>query len=141
MQNEHISFFSEAIDFTLSEKESYSSWVDSLIQHHNKLTGEISYIFCSDDYLHNINVEHLNHDTYTDIITFDYTHGGIVSGDIFISIDRVRDNAITYNVEFLHELQRVMAHGILHLIGFKDKTDQEKQLMRQEENTAILLFS
>lgn len=140
MQEDLISFFSEDINFGLAQSDLYSIWLQKLIKTYNKITGDISYIFCSDEYLHELNVEHLNHDTLTDIITFDYTHAGIISGDIFISIDRIKENSNSFSVTFEQELTRVMAHGVLHLIGFKDKKQEEKDEMRTEEDKAISLF-
>jgi len=137
---ENISFFAEDIEFKIDKTDQYSSWINSLISNHSKIEGEITYIFCSDNYLLNLNKEHLNHDTFTDIITFDYTKTGIISGDIFISIDRIKENADTYTQEFSRELLRVMAHGVLHLIGFKDKTELDKAEMRKAEEEAIKLF-
>ncbi len=140
MKEDKISFFSEEIDFELEGSVSYSKWIEALITSYDKLTGDISYVFCSDDYLHKMNVEHLNHDTLTDIITFDYTHAGIISGDIFISIDRVKENSQSFQVSFETELHRVMCHGVLHLIGFKDKSEDEKTEMRIAEDAAIDLI-
>ena len=140
MQEDLISFFSEDISFDLTQSDLYSIWLQKLIKTYNKITGDISYIFCSDEYLHKLNVEHLNHDTLTDIITFDYTHAGIISGDIFISIDRIIENSNSFSVTFEQELTRVMAHGVLHLIGFKDKKQEEKDEMRAQEDRAISLF-
>jgi probable rRNA maturation factor len=140
MQEDLISFFSEDINFDLAQSDLYSIWLQKLIKTYNKITGDISYIFCSDEYLHKLNVEHLNHDTLTDIITFDYTHAGIISGDIFISIDRIKENSNSFSVTFEQELTRVMAHGVLHLIGFKDKKQEEKDEMRTVEDKAISLF-
>ena len=102
--------------------------------------GQIDYVFCTDDYLLKINKEYLNHDTFTDIITFDYTDGHMLSGDIFISTDRVKENAGIFNVDFLNELRRVMSHGILHLVGFGDKTYEEKENMRAKEEEKIKMF-
>lgn len=136
-----IFFHSEELDFTLPNEDKTSKWVSSIIQHHSKITGDITYIFCSDDYLLKINKEYLNHDYYTDIITFDYSEKGIISGDLFISIDRVKDNAEQLNQTFESELNRVIIHGILHLIGFKDKTEEEAQLMRQKEEESMLLLA
>ncbi len=141
MQHDLISFFSESVEFQLIDKTRYSQWISELIKQQGKNLGEISYIFCSDDYLHELNLAHLNHDTLTDIITFDYTHAGIISGDLFISVDRVKENAASFQVDFLLEMKRVMAHGVLHLIGFNDKTTAEKKVMRKEEDKAISLFS
>ena len=133
----NITIFNEDIDFQDYSVEEKTKWINSIISNYSKIPGELTYIFCSDDYLLNLNIEHLNHDTLTDIITFDYTKTGIISGDIFISIDRIEENAKKFQVTFQEELNRVMAHGILHLIGFKDKTDEEKKEMRQAENLAL----
>src|SRR5690606_35376071 len=95
---------------------------------------EINYIFCDDEYLHKLNVEFLNHDTLTDIISFDYTIGKIIQGDIFISVERVRENAVDFDALFLQELHRVMAHGVLHYCGYKDKTEADESIMREKEN-------
>jgi len=110
------------------------SKIENLIQNENKTKGDLSFIFCSDDYLLDINKKYLNHDFYTDVITFDYSENNILSGDVFISIDRVKENAGTFNVPFEEELQRVMIHGVLHLAGYKDKTDKEKKQMTDKEN-------
>lgn len=134
---ENISFFSEDVDFYINNSENNTRWINSIISNYSKIPGELTYIFCSDDYLLKLNIEHLNHDTLTDIITFDYTKTGIISGDIFISIDRVIENAKSFLIPFQEELNRVMAHGVLHLIGFKDKTKEEKKNMREAENHAL----
>ena len=134
-----ISFNYES-DFILEQEPVYSSWIENIILSENKTLGEISYIFCDDAYLYNINMQYLNHDTLTDIISFDYTEGDIISGDIFISIERVKDNAIDFNVSFEEELKRVLAHGILHYCGYKDKTDTNVALMRAKEEEKIKLF-
>jgi rRNA maturation RNase YbeY len=102
--------------------------------------GTLNYIFCDDAYLVEINLQYLNHNTLTDIITFDYSDESRVSGDIFISIERVRDNAKDFKVGFEEELKRVMSHGVLHLLGYNDKTDEEKHSMRNKENEMIKLF-
>lgn len=102
--------------------------------------GDINYIFCSDEELLEINIRHLNHSTYTDIITFDYTEGNKISSDIFISIDRVEENAKKFKVSFEEELHRVMIHGILHLCGYKDKSKADAELMRKKENAALKMF-
>lgn len=127
-------------DFLLNNEEVYANWITNVIQSENKLEGEINYIFCDDDYLHQINVEYLNHDTLTDIISFDYSEGNLVQGDIFISVDRVRENAIDFNVSFKQELLRVMVHGVLHYCGYKDKSDSEELIMRQKEDEKIKMF-
>lgn len=134
-----ISFNYES-DFTLENEDAYASWIETIVASENKNLGEISYIFCDDDYLHNINVQYLNHDTLTDIISFDYTEGDIISGDIFVSIERVRDNANDFNVTFEEELKRVLAHGVLHYCGYKDKSDVDAVVMRSKEDEKIKLF-
>lgn len=126
--------FNYEIDFILNQEDSFSQWISNLISEENYREGEINYIFCSDDYLHKINVDFLNHDTLTDIISFDYSVGKKLHGDIYISIDRVKDNAKDFKVELLDELSRVMAHGVLHYCGYKDKTDEEAKLMRSKED-------
>lgn len=134
-----ISFNYES-DFILDQEEHFSSWIETIITSENKTVGEISYVFCDDDYLHAINMQYLNHDTLTDIISFDYTEGNIISGDIFVSIERVKDNAIDFNVSFEDELKRVLSHGVLHYCGYKDKTDTDAALMRAKEEEKINLF-
>ena len=104
-----------------------------LIEHEKKITGNISLIFCSDQYLLKINEQYLNHDYYTDIVTFDYVENSVISGDLFISVDRVKENAGEIGVSFDEELYRVIFHGILHLCGYKDKTNAEKEMMREKE--------
>ena len=132
--------FNYEVDFELSDINYYSDWLSRVIVSESKLEGDLNYIFCDDEYLLGINQQYLNHDTYTDIITFDYCDGDTISGDIFISVERVKDNAQEYNVSFQEELHRVMAHGLLHLLGYKDKSDQEAHLMREKENEKIKLF-
>jgi rRNA maturation RNase YbeY len=134
-----ISFNYES-DFILDQEEHFASWIETIIMSENKTLGEISYIFCNDEYLHNINMQYLNHDTLTDIISFDYTEGDVISGDIFVSIERVKDNAIDFKVTFEEELKRVLAHGVLHYCGYKDKTNTDATLMRTKENEKIKLF-
>ena len=107
---------------------------------YNSITCELNYIFCNDKYLLDINTRYLNHDFYTDVITFDYCLGNNISGDIFISIERVKENSILYNVAFEEELLRVIVHGLLHLLGFMDKSKEEKKLMRDLEDSCILMF-
>ncbi len=132
--------FNYECDFKLEEELVYSAWIEKLIDSENLNVGTINYIFCDDDYLHQINVQYLDHDTLTDIISFDYREGDTISGDMFISIERVRDNASDFDVLFLDELHRVMAHGILHYCGYKDKSDVDEILMRQKENEKMLMF-
>ncbi|MEM8525956.1 MAG: rRNA maturation RNase YbeY [Bacteroidota bacterium] len=135
-----ISFFTEDIDFELPQEEQRMQWVRAVIQCENCTLKVINYIFCSDDYLHKINVEYLQHDTLTDIITFPYDEPPIIHSDIFISIDRVRENAKEHQVSFEQELNRVLIHGVLHLCGYKDKGEQEEKLMRQKEDEMLALF-
>lgn len=127
-------------DLSLSE-DSLSNWITEVCSNESKEFGDISLIFCSDDYLLEMNRTHLDHDYYTDIITFDYTEDQVVSGDLFISVDRVRDNATEFNFSFVHELHRVIIHGVLHLCGYKDKSVDEEKLMRSKENDALALIS
>lgn len=132
--------FNYELDFELEHEEDYIAWLSSIIFSHQKSLGDISFIFCNDEYLHRINMEYLKHDTLTDIISFDYSDGSIISGDIFISIERVKDNATTYNVSFKTELLRVLSHGILHFLGYKDKTKEDILQMRNKEEESIALF-
>ncbi len=127
-------------DFTLNNEAEFSNWIERVITSESYVLGEVNYIFCDDDYLHKINVEYLNHDTLTDIITFDNNVGITVYTDIFISIERVLDNAKDFKVTFNEELKRVVIHGILHLCGYKDKTEAEATLMRQKEDEKIKMF-
>lgn len=132
--------FNYETPFELENEERYENWLEAVIESEGFMTGELNYIFCDDTYLHEINVKYLDHDTYTDIISFDYTEGQIVSGDIFLSIERVRENAIEFGVGFDEELLRVMVHGVLHYIGFKDKTDEQAALMRSKEDEKMRMF-
>jgi probable rRNA maturation factor len=132
--------FNYELDFTLDNESLYESWISNVIESENKEEGEINYIFCDDDYLLDINLKYLNHDTLTDIISFDYSEDDLISGDIFISIQRVEDNASLFNVSFTEELKRVMIHGVLHYCGYKDKTQSDEVLMRQKEDEKIKLF-
>ncbi len=132
--------FNYELDFTLVDEDKYTSWIEAILESEGFIEGEINYIFCTDDYLHKINVDYLDHDTYTDIISFDYTEGKIISGDIFISIDRVKENALELDVLFSEELLRVMSHGILHYCGYLDKSEAEELLMRSKEDEKIKLF-
>ena len=132
--------FNYEVDFTIEEEQKTINWIQQSINKEGFELGEINYIFCNDDYLHKINVEFLQHDTLTDIISFDYTLGKEVSGDIFISIERVEDNAKDFKVSFKQELHRVLIHGVLHYMGYKDKTDEEKLQMRNKENNCLNLI-
>lgn len=133
-----IHFFFENIDeFTLSEN--LKQWMENIITTEGKKLGDINYIFCNDEYLLKINQDYLQHDYYTDIITFDYVKSKTISGDIFVSIERVKDNAYTLFKDFNSEFHRVLAHGILHLCGYKDKTEEEEKMMRSKEDFYINL--
>ena len=132
--------FNYETDFELTNETQIKNWISKVIQSENKTTGEISYIFCNDDYLLKLNQEHLNHDTLTDIISFDYTLGNELSGDIFISVERVQDNANDYKVTFENELLRVMVHGVLHYCGYKDKTEKDEAIMRIKEEEKLQMF-
>jgi probable rRNA maturation factor len=132
--------FNYETDFELSDEAQYANWISEVITSEGKKEGEISYIFCDDDYLLEINQQHLDHDTLTDIISFDYTVGNEISGDIFISVERVKDNASDFDVPFNEELLRVMSHGILHYCGYKDKGEDNEMLMRSKEDEKIGMF-
>lgn len=147
-----INFFSRDIKFALKNKTAIKSWIKETIGQEQKSPGEINYIFCNDGYLLSLNKKFLKHKTLTDIITFDYSSvtnefpvlhpdEGIISGDIFISITRVKENAKKFNIFFEKELSRVMIHGILHLCGYGDKTEKEKKMMRKKEEEYLLLLN
>jgi len=127
-------------ELVIQKKADYADWINRVVDSEGFSVGQIDYIFCTDDYLLKLNKDYLNHDTFTDIITFDYRDGSIISGDIFISTDRVQDNAKKFDVEFSNELRRVMIHGILHLAGFGDKSKEEKDIMRLKEDEKIKMF-
>jgi rRNA maturation RNase YbeY len=132
--------FNYETGFELNNETAYSDWLSKVILSENKTEGEINYIFCNDEYLHKINVEYLQHDTLTDIISFDYSVGNELHGDIFVSIERVKDNAKDFNVSFDEELKRVLVHGILHYCGYKDKSENDEKLMRNKEEEKMQLF-
>jgi len=138
-----ISFFSEEISFSPPYPTSkLEDWVSAIAESHQASIEALNYIFCDDEYLHKINVDYLDHDTYTDIITFDQREelDDPIEGDIFISVERVRENADSFGVSFENELLRVIAHGLLHLIGFGDKSEEDARTMRQQEERAMSLF-
>ncbi|MDA9070586.1 rRNA maturation RNase YbeY [Flavobacteriaceae bacterium] len=135
-----ITFNSETT-FNLQNEAKTTTWIERVVVSEGFAIGEINYIFCDDAYLNHINKEFLKHDSFTDIISFDYSLGKQISGDIYISIERVLDNAEKYNVTFENELRRVMIHGVLHYMGYKDKTTEEKKVMRLKENTTIYLLN
>ncbi|WP_299114892.1 rRNA maturation RNase YbeY [uncultured Winogradskyella sp.] len=126
--------FNYETNFELEQPDQISKWISNTITEENCKQGEINYIFCSDEYLHKINVEFLNHDTLTDIISFDYSVGKELHGDIYISVERVEENASEFNVKFKDELARVIIHGVLHYCGYKDKSDEDTELMRSKED-------
>ncbi len=133
--------FNYETDFTLQDENKHSKWASSVIKSEGFKEGDINYIFCDDDYLFKLNKTFLKHNTFTDIISFDYSIGKQIHGDIYISIDRVSENATKFKVKFLEELQRVMIHGILHYCGYKDKLESEKIQMREKENHYLAKYS
>ena len=133
-----IDFFSETT-FNLQNPEKVASWISVIISNENLEEGELSYIFCDDEYLHKLNVEFLKHDTLTDVISFDNSLGNQINGDIFISVERGKENASKFNTTFENELHRVIIHGVLHYCGYKDKTKKDADLMRIKENKALSL--
>lgn len=124
----------------LEEEKRLKEWIAEAVAAEGFLVGEINYVFCTDEYLHKINLQYLNHDTYTDIISFDYRVGKQLHGDIFISVDRVRENATKFEVDFNSELLRVLIHGILHFCGYKDKLDNEVNAMRTKEDYYVARY-
>ena len=132
--------FNYETDFELENEAQYEDWISRIIESEGFDEGEINYIFCDDDYLHKINVEYLDHDTLTDIISFDYTVGNLIQGDIFVSVERVQDNANDFNVFFEDELKRVLSHGVLHYCGYKDKSPEDEALMRSKEEEKMKMF-
>ncbi len=133
-----IDFYSET-DFTLQNSKEIAEWISKIITLENKEEGEVSYIFCDDKYLHKLNLEFLNHDTLTDIISFDNSLGNQINGDIYISVERVKENTNTFSTTFENELHRVIIHGILHCCGYKDKTKEDTKTMRMKEEEALAL--
>lgn len=131
-----ISFFSET-SFEIENVKTVESWIERVVKLEELEVGDLSFVFCDDAYLHKLNVQFLDHDTLTDILTFDYTVGKQINGEIYISEERVRDNAGDFNVDFIDELHRVIIHGVLHLCGYKDKTASEEVKMRELENKAL----
>ena len=132
--------FNYETEFTLENETLFSDWISRVILSENKKEGDINYVFCDDEYILEINKQYLDHDYYTDIISFDYCVGNELHGDVFVSIERVKENATDFDVTFDEELKRVIIHGILHYIGYKDKSEEEELLMRQKENEKIAMF-
>ncbi len=118
----------------LTNTATISNWLINVIKEEHKAEGELVFVFCNDDYLLEKNIQFLNHNTLTDVITFDYCENNIINGDILISTERVQENAKTFNVDYLTELYRVMVHGLLHLLGYKDKTENDAEIMRKKED-------
>jgi len=137
-----IYFHTESpLKFNLKAKRKHKAWLQSIVEDADYSLGEINIVFCDDDYLLKINREHLNHDYYTDIITFDYCEEEVVSGDLFISLDRVKDNADQLELDWKQELRRVMVHGVLHLLGQSDKSSKQEKKMRAAEDAALKKLS
>ncbi len=134
-----IQFFSESIAFDLPHADAISAWILSTCEAENKALESLNYIFCSDDHLLQINLDYLKHNTYTDIITFDLAEEDRIEGEIYISIDRIKDNSANLGTNFHDELHRVIIHGVLHLVGYGDKTDAEKHVMRGKEDYYLTL--
>lgn len=136
-----IRFSVQSGDFELAEPKKVQKWLSEVILRRGKSVGNVNYLFCDDEYLLGVNRQYLDHDTYTDIITFDYVAGGLISGDILISYERVGENAAKFGVQFEQELHRVIVHGVLHLLGQGDKSDEESAQMRRLEEEALLLWN
>jgi len=136
-----IQFLSEKIQFKLPNPRKTVSWIKTVIKKEKSTLGSITYIFCSDEYLRELNIQYLKHKTYTDIITFNYGSKKVIEGEIYISVDRIKENAEKFGIEFNTELRRVIIHGVLHLIGYNDKSKTEKALMRKKEDTCLSLWS
>lgn len=132
--------FASQNDFIIDNENAYTNWLIEIANKEGYEVSELTYVFCDDDYLLDINQRYLDHDTYTDIITFDYVEDRDIKGEIYISIDRITENANTFEVSFYTELKRVLAHGMLHLCGYGDKSPSEIQLMRKKENEAVNSF-
>ena len=135
-----ITFQSEGVEHPQIDEQKIANWIESVAKTYNKETGEISYLFCDDNKILEVNQEYLNHDFYTDIITFDYSEENTISGDIIISLQTVESNSQMYQTDYFEELHRVIIHGILHLCGLKDSTTEEEELMRTAENRALEIF-
>ena len=133
--------FSFQTNYPLKSRTKIKQWIKQVIEAKGKKTGNITYIFCDDEYLLEVNKQYLQHDYYTDVITFDYVENDLLSGDIFISTDRVRENALAFGSSETEELHRVIIHGALHLLGLKDKSEKEASQMRQAENEALKLLN
>ena len=135
-----IQYFKEDVAFPKISRRVTTDWLKKVIYTEEKQVGAITFIFCSDEYLLEVNKKYLNHDYYTDIITFDYVENKVISGDIFISIDRVKENALEFGTNFNNEIQRILVHGVLHLMGYKDKAKKDKILMTEMEDIYLKLL-
>jgi rRNA maturation RNase YbeY len=138
MDQSQIEFHSEC-DFELKNQQQIVDWVNAIAKEEGKHIGALNYIFCDDEYLHKINVEFLDHDTYTDIITFDYCVGNELISDVYVSVERVKENAQEFSESFEEELHRILVHGLLHLCGYKDKSEDDEAVMRKKENYYLSL--
>ena len=136
-----IRYFCEDIRFTYKNKLANNRWLKMVAGSEIRKIGDINVIFCSDNYILDVNMKYLQHDYFTDIITFDYCEGKVLSGDLFISVDSVRENSIEFGTDFEEELHRVIVHGVLHLIGYDDHTEEDKKVMRQKENYYLQMRS
>ena len=136
-----ITFQSEGVEDPQIDEAKLANWIESIAKLYNKEIGEISYLFCDDEKILEVNQQYLNHDFYTDIITFDYSEENMISGDIIISLQTVESNSQMYNTSFLEELHRVIIHGILHLSGLNDSTEEEEKVMRDAESNALKILS
>lgn len=135
-----ITYFTEGVDMPLLKEQLIQSWIEKVAAKYNRKVGEISHIFCSDEKILEVNRQYLQHDYYTDIITFDYCKGKIISGDLFVSLDTVKTNAESYANSYNEELHRTIIHGILHLCGINDKGPGEREIMEQAENEALAIY-
>jgi len=136
-----VSFHSEGIKFQIDQRKKHKDWISQYIRYHQKVPGSLNFIFISNEHLRRINREYLQHNHFTDVISFDYSEKRVISGDIFISVDQVRENAKSYGVELDEELRRVMIHGTLHLMGFEDREQKEREEMRKLEDEALFLWN
>ncbi len=135
-----IRFHNDGINFELKEKNKHKQWIRQYLGEYDKNPGQINFIFTSNELLMLMNRDFLNHNYYTDVITFEYKEDNVISGDVFISIDQVKINAKSYEVELTEELRRVMIHGVLHLLGLRDETEREREIMKEKENEALHLW-
>ncbi len=141
MTSSKINYFSESINYSINDEKTISDWLHLITKTENFDISELNYIFCNDKYLYSLNVEYLNHDTFTDIISFDFSEeNGKITGDIYISIERISENAKKFSKTFENELHRIMAHGLLHLLGYSDKTKSEKLVMTEKEDYYLSLL-